>query len=313
MSRRQYFVSAYTASPSAVWHAQHESDYFKGLAALPHIIGIEHPILRPVEKYPLAWLKQNVPSHWSLIITTIPAWMSMGNVDPHLGLAAANEVSRLAAVEFMREVAAYVVTLNNLFGRSLVKAVHFQSFPKNGPVEIRANKAALINSLQAIKQFDWQGAALNLEHCDAFIENQRAEKGLLTLSDEIEAIAQVGGFGMALNWARSAIETRSTHGPVAHLKLAKQHNVLKGFFFSGCTDDQSSEYGYWKDSHMPLKSKHDKRFEASLLDASLAKQIFSLLDNDVYCGIKVSNLGKTVSAATAIKLLQNSIAALTEY
>ena len=57
-----------------------------------------------------------------------------------------------------------------------------------------------------MKGLEWGNVQLNLEHCDAYIPGQKAQKGFLLLEDEVEILNEVGGYGLILNWARSAIE-----------------------------------------------------------------------------------------------------------
>jgi hypothetical protein len=252
----QYFVAAYPASPTATpasshWNPLIERQYFQALIDRAEVIGIEHPFYMASEKYNLDWLLETIPSHWSMMLTLLPTFMMAAKTNPYLGLASTREQDRSLAVKIMEQAAAYVAQLSQAFGRQIVKAIHFHSLPKNEAAGFRGHQEAFKKSLIEIKTLDWQGAALNLEHCDAYIPGQPAEKGFLSLEDEIEALDEIGGFGLVLNWARSAIEGRSTATPLAQLKLAKAANLLKGFFFSGCTDDPRNAYGAWKDTHMP--------------------------------------------------------------
>ena len=99
----------------------------------------------------------------------------------------------------------------------------------------------------------------------------------------------MSGYGLVLNWGRSAIESRSALGPLTHIKRAKEANLLKGFFFSGCTDKADSAYGSWKDSHMPPKNDIESNYLSadSLLSHDEIANTFSLLETESYLGVKV--------------------------
>ncbi len=312
-----YFVAAYTTSPSGTpfgneWNPDIEKEYFHCLAKQSEIIGIEHPLYLNNEKYPLAWLVTNIPSHWSMMITTLPIFMAEAKCNVFFGLASQREQDRSLAMKMMEQICHDVHQLNHALGRNVVKAIHFHALPKNDATEFRGSKTALKKSLYELKNLDWGQAHLNLEHCDAYVPNQIAEKGFLTLEDEIEVLTEVGDVWLVLNWGRSAIEGRSITTPLQHIKMAKAAKLLKGFFFSGCTDDPSSDYGAWKDLHIPpkniIKSKYLR--EESLLGAEEIQQTFSLLDPDMYLGIKVLDAAKQKTLEKSVGLNIDTIRAL---
>jgi len=303
----QYVISAYATSPSFnQWQPHIESKYFKQLAEQQEIIGIEHPFLLDSDKYDLTWLADNIPSHWSIMLTALPTFMILSKENPGLGLAANHEADRVIAIKIMEKVADYTRQLNHLLQRPVVSAVHFHSFPRNDNTAIRGSKHALKRSLHDLKQIDFAGAALNLEHCDAYHMGHSPEKGFLSLEDEIEVLQDVGGYGIVLNWGRSAIEHRSAEGPLLHISMAKEANLLKGFFFSGCTSSPENTYGAWKDTHMPPQQIVDSPYldQDSLLGHSEIKNTFALLASEHYLGIKVldTSLEKTLDKAVGLNL-----------
>lgn len=311
--KHRYFVSTYVTSPSMNdWDPEAEQAYFQALAQRPEVVGVEHPFSSHSKKYPLDWLQQHIPDHWSVIITTMPAFMGAARENPWLGLASVREQDRCAAVTLMEQVAAYVLQLKQVFGRKVVNTIHFHALPKNDETGMRGHKEALKRSLRDIKNIDFSGAHLNLEHCDAYVPGQPAEKGFLSLQDELELLSDAGGFGVVLNWARSAIEGRSRLTPLAHIRMTQTAGLLKGFCFSGCTDDPCSEYGAWKDSHVPPMRIIDSPYlcEESLLGAEEIQQVFSLLDEDIYLGVKVTDSSKQKSAQRSVGLNVDTIAAL---
>tara|TARA_A100000171_G_scaffold47768_1_gene54298 strand:- start:10895 stop:11884 length:990 start_codon:yes stop_codon:yes gene_type:complete len=293
--KNEYFVSAYATSPSSgKWTPSAETVYFQELAKKADISGIEHPFCIEPEKYPLSWMIDNIPEHWSIIITALPLFMSESQKNPFLGLASEQEKSRCQAVQIMERILCYSKKLNHAFDRKIVKALHFHSLPRNEITCHRGNKKALRKSLSEIKNMDWQGIALNLEHCDAYINNQCGDKQFLQLEDEIEVLTEINGYGLVLNWARSAIEGRSTLTPLHHIKIAKQADLLRGFFFSGCTDAPESRYGCWQDTHMPPFNPHQGPFlsNKSLLGKTEIREVLLALNDvktPIYIGIKVSD------------------------
>ena len=288
-----YFISAYASSPSLNgWEPRCESPYFQALVKHPDVIGIEHPFVPDDEKYPLSWLLEHIPRHWSVIITALPYFMNAMRDNPDFGLASKNEDARVQAISCMRQMSHYVDTLNNAFGRNLVKAVHFHSLPRSDEVLVRGSQEALQRSLDAIQNVNWQGATLHLEHCDAYVPGQRPDKGCLRLEEEINTLKTAGNYGLVLNWARSAIEGRSADYPWQHLSMAQQSGLLRGFFFSGCTDQVGSDYGLWRDTHMPPENFIQGKYldNDSLLGVTAIQEILRALfvnDDKVYLGIKV--------------------------
>ncbi len=291
--RNQYIVSAYATSPSFYqWDPVAEAAYFERLAACPQIVGVEHPFLPHSDKYPLDWLLENIPNHWELVITLLPPFMQLSKSNPDVGLASLNESSRLLAISMIKELNQYVGQLNAAFKRKVVKAINFHSSPKNEKGHIRGDQHQLKKSLTEIISMDWFGVALNLEHCDAYSEAspETSDKGFLALKHEIEVIQEVGNFGIVLNWGRSAIELRSTKGPIHHIKAVAEAKLLKGFFFSGCTENASSPYGAWKDTHIPPQNFMDGQYlqNDSLLGAPEIREVLKLLnEHEVFLGVKI--------------------------
>ncbi len=290
--KNHYFVSAYATSPSFYeWDPFEEKKYFQELANNPKVIGIEHPYFVNSEKYPLSWLREAIPEHWSMIITILPALMQESKVNPYFGLASMSEKDRILAVALVKEMNEYIHLLNEMFGKNVVTAVHLHSSPKNDDKVIRGNKCSLKRSLDEISAMNWNNIQLNLEHCDAYVPGQIPDKGFLSLEEEIEVIGETVDYGLVLNWARSAIECRSSEGPLKHIQLAMKNNLLKGFFFSGCTNNIESKYGSWKDTHMPPKKIIKGLYleEDSLLGYQEIRKTLEWLNKNIYFGIKVLN------------------------
>jgi hypothetical protein len=137
------------------------------------------------------------------------------------------------------------------------------------------------------------------------IPNQRADKDFLSLHDEIDVVQTVGDIGIVLNWGRSAIELRSAESPLKHINLVMPHNLLKGFVFSGCTDNQNSPYGAWRDTHIPPKNFINGQYlrNESLLGKKEINQVLTLISNqDIYLGIKALDASLTRDVIRSIDL-----------
>ncbi|ABV86849.1 DUF4862 family protein [Shewanella pealeana] len=251
----EYIVGAYATAPSAEgWEPELESLYYQHLKSEDNIIGIEHPFVGKLHPYDDEWFLSNVSKDWQFVFTSIPGVMGQLANNPHFGIASTNEAGRQAALVFYQQAQQAIMTLNNHLGREAVSFLKIHTAPKISK-NSTSSIAALQSSLETMLSWDWHGAKLVIEHCDAYIEGQDAEKGFMRLEDEISAAQYVNNklqsdLGISINWGRSAIEARSTNGPLQHIELAKQSGLLKGIIFSGASDIEGP-YGKWKDTHMP--------------------------------------------------------------
>jgi hypothetical protein len=249
-----YFVGAYAASPNTTgWNPELEARYYAQLRALPNIKGLEHPFVGSLHPHDDAWFVQNIDPNWRFMFTCIPGVMAAMANNPQFGLASNDAPGRDAALAFVRQARDAIAALNTACGRRVVDAIEIHSAPDQSRAQSSVH--ALTSSLATLVQWDWQGARLVIEHCDAHVPGQLASKGFLSLADEIAAIeatnARYGSdVGVVVNWGRSVLETRSAEGALQHIALAKQHGVLAGLMFSGASG-QDTPYGAWRDSHMP--------------------------------------------------------------
>lgn len=230
---------------------------------------------------------KHVPNDWDHVITTIPAaWMavSSGNVD--FGLASRNSNGREAAVREMGAVRDLVERVCERMGKPCVLAVQLASAPRVPGSRAGADSFALRESLCELRDWDWCGARLVVEHCDAAMDDRPPAKGFLPLSAEISAVQSAGGaeagLGIVINWGRSAIEGRSSTTPELHVEMARSAGLLAGLMFSGTAED-SEEYGCWSDLHLPVSAVE----ETSIMDEASMEQCLSLAGPLLYTGIKV--------------------------
>jgi hypothetical protein len=288
---QHYFISAYATSQVLhQWDEVAETAYFRALAADPRVIGLEIPYLKDHTLYPIEWLTRNIPNHWTLRLTSLPAVMQLAHSHPKAGLASISESDRKMGVELVEKVQSYAEELQQAFQRSVVCSITLYSSPQSSAASPQGDKEALQRSLLEIQKKKKGSIVLHLEHCDTSVAHCSFEKGFLSLEEEIEVLQAVGGIGLVLNWGRSAIETHSVHQPLQHLQRALASQLLQGFVFSGCTADPESLYGAWKDRHAPPSPL----CRESLLGIREVAEVFSLIQEqqqqqECYLGIKVSN------------------------
>lgn len=302
----KYFVSSYASSRVLKeWNESEENFLLEGLAVDPRVLGIEIPISWNQFPYSKEWLVKKIPQHWSLQLTSLPAMMQASQQDPSFGLASNNEAVRQQAVLFFEKIKIFAEELQHDFGRKLISSVSLYSSPPNTVVQNRGNKESLQRSVQEIEAMDWKNISLNLEHCDAVQVQHAPEKGFLALEEEIEVLQKTENIGLVLNWGRSAIEKHSPEGPLEHLKLALQTGLLRGFVFSGCSNDSQSPYGYWKDSHTPPASLCPE----SLLRAEEVTAVLELITKEnkeknrrIFLGSKLSNRLEPLSIERSLEL-----------
>ncbi|MBV2129154.1 DUF4862 family protein [Arsukibacterium indicum] len=252
----KYFIGAYAASPNhSGWNPERETVFYNELKALPNIKGLEHPFLGSLHQHDDNWFLTNIDASWDYVFTCIPGIMNALGQNPNFGIASDDDAGRADALAFMQQACAAIGKLNSHLGRHAVKAIMIQTAPARH--NAASSKAALLASLNTMLQWDWQGAKIVIEHCDAYVENHVPSKGFLALTDELDVLAAVNTglspeqqLGMVINWGRSVFETRTVAGAVEHIKAAQAAGLLSGVMFSGVSD-QDSEYGAWRDSHQP--------------------------------------------------------------
>jgi len=257
----KYIIGAYATAPSAEgWDENKETEYYQQLKENKSIRGLEHPFTGQLHTHDDDWFLENIDPTWEFVFTSIPGVMGNLNKNPHFGIASTNEEGRLSAIAFYEQAQQAIVKLNSYLNKQAVSFIKIHTSPTI-TADTQSSIEALQNSLETMQSWDWHGAKLIIEHCDAYIEGQESQKGFMLLTDEIKAIKNVNkehncDIGISINWGRSAIETRSSEGPLKHIKQAYESNLLKGIIFSGASSLESP-YGQWKDTHMP----HEQAFD----------------------------------------------------
>lgn len=250
-----YFVGAYATAPvTESWDPVIQAEYMDGLKAMPNVRGLEHPFTGELHGEDDDWFLANIDPQWDFVFTGMPGVMQRLGTDATFGLASRVEAGRHAALAFYEQARQAIHKLNRHLGRQAVTALFIHAAPRVTDGDT-PEAAALTESIKTLASWDWDGATLVLEHCDAKVTGQEADKGFMPLAIEIEAVTAANRgtsnpVGMCINWGRSALEARSGDGPVAHLEALRAAGLLRGLMFSGVSG-QESPYGAWRDTHMP--------------------------------------------------------------
>ena len=252
----KYTVGAYAASPNqSAWDPVLETAYYHALKQLPNLKGLEHPFLGALHQYDDDWFLANIDAKWDFVFTCIPGIMTALSQNPLFGLASDDEAGRVAALKFMQQACGAIGKLNAHLGRQAVTAIQIQTAPARHKAS--SSKAALLASLETMLSWDWHGARILIEHCDAYVPEHTPSKGFLALSDELTVLTEINRsvpaqqqLGVVINWGRSVFETRRVAGALEHILQAKAAGLLSGLMFSGVSD-QHSDFGAWRDSHQP--------------------------------------------------------------
>lgn len=247
-----YFVGEYAMAPAVL---DDEARVLAGLATMPDVRGLELPFTGSLHRSDEAWLFSRLRRDWDFVVTLIPGTMGRLQADRHFGLASADEAGRAAALAMVRDAREAIARLNAAMGRRSVVAVELHSAPSRGPAAGTGSRDAFARSLAEVASWDWFGARLAIEHCDAHRPGHPQHKGFLSFDDELAAIAGVNAsgraeIGLCVNWGRSVLETHDPATAVAHVEAACRAGLLAGIMFSG-TSSADTPYGVWQDTHMP--------------------------------------------------------------
>lgn len=247
-------VGAYAASPAhARWDPAAEEEFFEGLEGIPEVRGLELPWTGSLHPHDDDWLHRHFPRRFDAVLTSIPGTMARLRDEPAFGLASQDPIGRVAALHDALEMRDAVRRLNDACGRRTVLAVELHSAPSLVD-PARGTADALRRSLgDLVESEGWDDATLVIEHCDAAVPGQTAEKGFLTLEEELAALDGLpDAVGMSVNWGRSAIELRSADRVATQIRQVADSGRLRGLILSGASDVASPYGAPWADAHLPL-------------------------------------------------------------
>ncbi len=310
--RDGYVVGAYAASPAhSTWDEPAETEFYRQLAELPLIAALELPWLGRLHPHDDDWLLANYPQHWDAVLTDIPHTMGRVSADPHYGLASSRPGGRARALDDLRALRDDLRRLNDRHGRRVVAAVQIHSAPRGAA----ADGYAFTESLADLAQWEWDGADLVIEHCDAWNPAHPPQKGFLSLDDEMVAVAAAGvDVGISINWARSVIETRDPRTATAHLAAASARGLLRGFIASGVAASDSDFGVAWTDAHLPLASHFDLRYgdETSLLTRQRLGEALDAAQDANWVGVKVGCAHATTSVTDRVELIAETLTVVSD-
>ncbi len=309
-----YYVGAYAASPCWTrWDPSAEADFHAGLRELEDVEGLEHPFFGSLHKWDDRWFLEHLDPRWSFLFTCIPGTMDGLAKDPRFGLASDDESSRKAALAFTRAARDAAARLNDALKRPAVTGIALHSAPRRGPPGVSSSRRAFAESLSEMLRWDWLGAKLLVEHCDALVPDHAPDKGFLSLDDELAAVAAAGAgrVKMLVNWGRSAVEARGARGPVEHIRSARGR--LGGLIFSGCTEDHPL-YGRWRDGHAPFAPAFgaEEGEPASLLTARAVGDCLAAAEGEAldFLGFKIKPLPAELPVPRRLAFLRSGIQVL---
>ncbi|GAA1229289.1 hypothetical protein JOF42_000243 [Microbacterium phyllosphaerae] len=275
-------VSSYAVSPAhTTWDPDLEGELLPALCALPGVVGLEVPWMGRLHPHDPEWFLSHVPAGAELAVTPLPWVMKRCGTDARYGIASPDDEGRRAAVDDLRAVAGDVRRIGAESDAS-VTLVALHTAPQGN-----AAPSPLVESLAEISQWDWAGAQLVIEHCDAAIASHAWEKGFLSLDEEIGAIlAADASLALWLNWGRSVIETRDADAVTEQIARAVATGLLSGLTFSGSAAVDGPYGSAWADGHLPLATA-DPESGSLLDDAHVAAALAEAGDVERF-GLKVS-------------------------
>nr|WP_300337059.1 DUF4862 family protein [Actinomyces sp.] len=280
-------VGAYASLPAA---PDERALYEELLAALPGVRGLELPFRDSIaENGDVQEMAARLAPAWDRnVVTAIPGTMVRVWADPTFGLASVDPAGRQAALAFTRQVRDGVEDLREAAGRDVVMAVELHSAPSGAPGTDHLAEA-FGESLAIVADWDWGGARLLVEHCDAYVAPDRGEKRMLTLSEEIGVVTELArdDVAMSLNWGRSALETRDANAPAEHVGQLREAGILAGLTFSGAGPVDTRYAKAWMDGHLPL----DADEPGSVMSAALVRQCTELALSDLPGGQPTPYIG----------------------
>lgn len=291
-----YVVGAYAASAAhARWNPDFEERFIGKLGEDPRIGALELPWLGSLHPHDDRWLIAHFPAHLRAVITDIPQVMTCLSTDAQFGLASPDPEGRARALQQVAALRDDVHRLNDALGHLVVRAVELHSAPR-----ALASPAALIESLATLGAWDWGGADVVIEHCDALRPGQVPEKGFLSIEDELLALrAADSHVGISINWGRSAIELRDADRVVEHISAARDAGRLRGFMASGASDRVGNLGAAWADAHLPFAQDeaHPSGDPTSLLTEDRLAAALRAADGLEWIGVKMAwapKIGGTV-------------------
>jgi hypothetical protein len=272
------------------------------LADEPLVAGFEVPWVGSERTGAAVRAAARIQPSWEFALTAIPWTMSTLGETPTVGLASPDDDGRALAVAEHTAMLEVARGVDDHLGRRVVVAVQVHSAPRGGTSD------ALARSLEQLEAVAGDTPIL-LEHADAPVPGRLAAKGFLSLEAEAAVLADRGPrFGIALNWARSAIELRDPDRVVEHVTAARATGRLRLLVFSGVSDRVTAYGPAWADAHLPVEGPHEPH---SMLTERLAHAAIAAAGPDVLFGVKLAHRerdGGVPSTTDTVRMLRSAVA-----
>lgn len=297
-------VSSYAVSPAhATWDPDLEAELLPALCALSGVVGLEVPWMGGIHPHDSEWFLGHVPAGAELAVTPLPWVMKRCAADARYGIASPDEDGRRAAIADLRAVAHDVRRVDRDTDASAT-VVTLHTAPQGG-----GERARLAASLAEIAGWDWAGAQLVIEHCDAALPSHPWQKGFVTLDDEIGAMLSVDApLALWLNWGRSVIETRDADAVTEQIAVAAATGRLAGLTFSGSAATDGPYGPAWTDGHLPLAAADPT--SGSLLDAAHVAAALTAAGRVERLGLKVSRRPGDTTVDAVVQTIEDNLRAL---
>ena len=277
-----FLIGAYASTSGDLpW----QEEYYDLLAQEPWIGGLEIPFFGEGLREDARWFAQQMrPVYATNVLTPIPGVMQHIG-DTSWGIASPDADGRADALRFLQRAVDVIRKMNDLTGRQFFSFLSLHTAPQE-----KCSAEALKRSLDELLTWDLDGAALTIEHCDAWTSAHPVEKGFLHLKDELATIDALGAEHLyaSINWGRDAIEGRSADLPLEHIKEVAASGHLGGMILSGAHSQKIGEWEPWIDAHVGL---HEHQSESVLTrEHARAAYAAAIEGHPRYIGAKISIL-----------------------
>jgi hypothetical protein len=301
----RYVIGAYPAAPTGAWDPLAHSEFLHQVAQIPGFGGLEMTYTGVLHQDE-SWLLSQLDPGWDLVLTAIGGTVARVGADPDFGLASPDARGRSEALDFTAGLRDAVHRIADHLGRASVVAVELHSAPTG-----RGHAAAFADSLATVAGWDWAGAAVTVEHCDALRPDHPPQKGYLSLADELDVVTALPGIaGITVNWGRSVIEGQQAGTAVEHIEQVRAAGALAGLMFSGVAATPNPFGDPWLDAHLPPSGEGDLVGEPSSLlgPAEIADALRAAGDQQQFTGLKIGVRPPDLPIAGRVAYLRDGVA-----